>query len=62
VNQEPRVTNIKGYPEREQRLIARGILKPPLKKRRKRDPLPKPVGNVSREVMDQVWREEREGR
>jgi len=56
------VTNIKGYPEREQRLIARGILKPPLKKRRKRDPLPKPVGNVSREVMDQVWREEREGR
>ncbi len=53
---------VEDYSEREQRLIARGILKPPLKPRPPRSVWPKPVGNVSREVMEQVWREEREGR
>jgi prevent-host-death family protein len=45
-------------PERERRLIARGILTPPLKKRR--SPLPAPAGNVSDEVMERIWREERD--
>jgi prevent-host-death family protein len=47
-------------PERERRLIARGILTPPKKKRR--SSLPPPAGNVSDEVMERIWREEREGR
>jgi prevent-host-death family protein len=47
-------------PERERRLIARGILVPPKKKLR--SPLPPPAGNVSDEVMERVWREEREDR
>jgi hypothetical protein len=46
--------------ERERRLIARGVLVPPKKKQR--SPLPSPAGNVSDEVMERVWREEREGR
>ena len=46
--------------EREQRLIARGVLVPPKKKRR--SPLPPPAGNVSDEVMERIWREEREDR
>ncbi|MGA2416421.1 MAG: type II toxin-antitoxin system prevent-host-death family antitoxin [Candidatus Sulfotelmatobacter sp.] len=45
-------------PERERRLIARGILVPPKKKRR--SPLPSPAGNVSDEVMERIWREERD--
>lgn len=47
-------------PERERRLIARGILVPPKKKRR--PSLPAPAGNVSDEVMERIWREERENR
>ena len=59
-----RIVPIRGedYSRQEQRLIARGALKPPLKRRPARSAWPKPVGNVSREVMEQVWREEREGR
>jgi prevent-host-death family protein len=48
--------------EQEQRLVARGVLRPPLKKRRASLTWPKPPGNVPDEVMKQVWREEREGR
>jgi prevent-host-death family protein len=47
-------------PERERRLIARGVLVPP--KKRRRSSLPPPAGNVSDEVMEKIWREEREGR
>jgi prevent-host-death family protein len=47
-------------PERERRLIARGVLVPP--KRKQRSTLPPPAGNVSDEVMERIWREEREGR
>ena len=47
-------------PERERRLIARGIMTPPKKKRR--PSLQRPAGNVSDEVMERVWREEREDR
>lgn len=49
--------------ERERRLIAQGALSPPRKPRdrRKKWPLPKgPV--VPQEVIDQMWREERDGR
>jgi prevent-host-death family protein len=45
-------------PERERRLIARGIMTPPLRKRSSR--LPAPAGNVSDEVMERLWREERD--
>ena len=46
--------------ERERRLIARGVLVPAKKKQR--STLPPPAGNVSDEVMERIWREEREGR
>jgi antitoxin (DNA-binding transcriptional repressor) of toxin-antitoxin stability system len=45
---------------RARRLIVRGLLVPPKKKRR--SPLPPPAGNVSDEVMERIWREERENR
>jgi prevent-host-death family protein len=45
----------------EQRLVARGVLTPPLKKRARSRRWPDPPGNVSAEVMERVWREEREG-
>lgn len=46
--------------EQERRLMARGVLAPPLKK----SPLswPDPPGHVSDELMQQIWREERENR
>ncbi len=46
----------------EQRLIARGVLTPPLHKRPATVSWPEPPGNVSDKVMAQVWREERENR
>jgi hypothetical protein len=55
-----RLVRIDDETEREQRLIARGILVPPKKKLR--SPLPPPAGNVSDQVMERLWREEREGR
>jgi prevent-host-death family protein len=48
--------------EQEQRLVARGILTPPLKKRPASVSWPEPPGDISDEVMEQVWREERENR
>jgi hypothetical protein len=49
--------------EREQRLIAKGILIPPKVVRPEGYKLPKPTGPmISQEVMDQVWAEERDGR
>jgi len=50
------------HPGQERRLVALGILRPPLKKRPVSASWPEPPGNVSDEVMKQVWREEREGR
>jgi prevent-host-death family protein len=47
---------------REQRLVARGVLTPPLKKGPASVSWPAPPGNVSDEVMEQLRREEREGR
>jgi prevent-host-death family protein len=49
-------------PERERRLIARGILTPPLKKQSSPISWPEPPGNVSDDIMEQIWQEERENR
>jgi prevent-host-death family protein len=53
---------LEDQPEREQRLVARGVLTPPVKRRPASVSWPKPPGNVSDKVMDQVWREERRSR
>ena len=53
---------LEDHSEREQRLIARGVLVPPKKKRKGPFKWPTPPGNVPDEVMEQIWREEREGR
>jgi prevent-host-death family protein len=46
----------------ERRLIARGVLTPPLKRRPASASWPEPAGNVSDKAMERLWREEREGR
>jgi prevent-host-death family protein len=48
--------------EQGQRLVARGRLTPPLKKRPVSVSWPEPAGHISDEVMEQVWRKERENR
>ena len=53
---------LEDHSEREQRLIARGVLVPPKKKRKRPFKWPAPPGNGPDEVMEQIWREEREGR
>jgi len=45
------------YATREKWLIEPGILVPPKRKRSWPVSLPRPVGNVSDEVMEQIWRE-----
>jgi antitoxin (DNA-binding transcriptional repressor) of toxin-antitoxin stability system len=49
---------------RMRRLIAKGIVTPPKMVRPVGYKLPKPAGTrcISQEVMDRVWREERDGR
>ncbi|MGD0758705.1 MAG: type II toxin-antitoxin system prevent-host-death family antitoxin [Candidatus Sulfotelmatobacter sp.] len=49
-------------PERERKLIARGLLTPPLRKRSSPVSWPEPPGRVPDEVIEQIWREEREDR
>jgi len=58
------VGNIGDYDERTRRLIAKGILSPPIEPRKPGDKWPGPAGPtcITREMMDQVWREEREDR
>jgi prevent-host-death family protein len=53
---------LEGQSEQEQRLVANGLLRLPLDKRPASVSWPEPPGNVSDEVIQQVWREEREGR
>ena len=49
--------------ERRRRLIAKGIITPPKMPRVEGQEWPLPPGPmISQEVMDQVWREERDGR
>ena len=54
--------HLQDHSEHEQRLVARGVLTPPLKKRPASVSWPEPLGNVADDVMEQVWQEEREGR
>jgi prevent-host-death family protein len=53
--------HLQDHSEQAQRLVARGVLTPPLKKRPASVPWPEPPGNVPDDIMEQVWREEREG-
>ncbi len=48
------------YSNQQLRLIARGVLTPPVKTRARSISWPEPPGNISDEVMEQVWREERD--
>ena len=48
--------------EQERRLVARGVLTPPLKRRPPTVSWPQPPGNVSDEAMERLWREERDNR
>ena len=50
------------YSGSELRLIARGVLTMPLKRRPTSVSWPEPPGNVSDEIMERVWREERNSR
>jgi prevent-host-death family protein len=52
--------NIEDRSEQEQRLVARGVLTPPLRKRPASFSWPQPPGNVPDKVMEQIWLEERE--
>ena len=54
--------HLEDHSEQEQRLVARGVLSPPLKRRPASVSWPEPPGNVPDEAMEQVWREERENR
>ena len=53
---------IEDYGDQETQLIARGILTPPRNRRKTPGSWPAPPGNISDEIMEQVWREERDGR
>jgi prevent-host-death family protein len=50
--------------DRLQDLIAKGIVTPPLDPRPEGEPWPDPPGptKITREIMEQLWREERDGR
>jgi prevent-host-death family protein len=52
------------YDERTRRLIARGVLTPPKLQPHEARFQPAPAGDrvISREIMDKIWEEEREGR
>ena len=54
--------DLEGYSRQEKDLIARGVLIPPVKKRRPSDPWPDPAGNVPEAAMKRILEEEREGR
>ena len=49
-------------PERERQLVARGVLMPPLQQRSSPVSWPNPPGTISDEVIERLWREEREKR
>lgn len=50
------------FSEQEKRLIARGVLTPPRRRRKAAKPLPEPPGDVTDEIMQDIWRQERDGR
>jgi len=47
--------------EQERRLIARGVLNPP-KKEISLTSWPEPLGNIPDDVVEELWREERDNR
>ena len=53
---------LEDYSAQQRRLVARGVLTPPLKRRPAPNSWPEPPGNVSDKTVAEVWREEREGR
>ncbi|MBZ5574342.1 MAG: type II toxin-antitoxin system prevent-host-death family antitoxin [Acidobacteriia bacterium] len=54
--------HLEDHSEQEQRLVARGVLAPPLQRRRAPVSWPEPPGNIPDEIVESVWREERQGR
>src|ERR1700746_3821481 len=50
------------FSAQNQRLVARGVLTPPLNKRPASVTWPQPPGEISKKAMEKVWREERENR
>ncbi len=50
------------YSDQMKRLIARGVIRPPLKPRPASFSWPTPPGNIPDEVMQRIWDEEREDR
>ena len=58
------VGNLEDYDDRIKRLIAKGVLSPPIEPRKQGEKWPDPPGPtcITREMMDQIWREERDGR
>lgn len=53
---------LEGHSDHERQLVAAGLMTLPIDERPASVSWPEPPGNVSDEVMRQVWREEREGR
>ncbi len=53
---------VSDHSDQENRLVARGVLTPPRKKRAASVSWPVPPGNVPDRIMEQVLQEEREGR
>ena len=54
--------DLEDYSEQEKRLIAKGVLTPPREKGPADLSWLRPVGRVSRKVMERIFREEREDR
>jgi len=54
--------HLEEHSQQEQRLVANGVLALPLDKRSASVSWPEPPGDVPDEVIQEVWREEREGR
>jgi prevent-host-death family protein len=54
--------HLEDHSAQERRLVARGALRLPLRKQRLPVAWPEPPGNVSDDVMERIWREEREDR
>jgi prevent-host-death family protein len=48
--------------KQEQRLVARGVLAPPRRRRAESAEWPQPPGDISDDVIAEVWRRERESR
>ncbi len=55
---------LEGLGERERRLIAKGVMSPPIRPRKEGEKWPGPAGPnvVPREVTDEIWRDERDHR